>query len=217
MSKQCKTCNKTLWGGNKTGFCVPCLGLQRSGSNNSFHGKVHSMETKQKMSGPRPSVVGEKNPRFNRPHSQETKDLISKKAKQRLQDRPELLDQLKQNGVKSSLTSYRITKPQRSVQAYLDERSIRYKQNGLLDRFSYDFILLDSRCIIEVQGTYWHADPRVYGEGKTELTDRQKFKIAQDILKKEVAETYGYTMYYIWEAEIKNKDFSSIESICQIL
>jgi len=215
--KICKNCLKNLWRGNKTGYCVQCLGKTRCGINNPFGGKTHSKKTKEKMSGPRPSIFGEKNPHYGKKHSEETKKIISEKAKKRLKDRPELLEQLRLNRVKSSSNSFRITKPQRLTQKYLEEHDTHYKINGIIERYSFDFILKDLKIIIEVQGTYWHADPRKYGEGKIPLNERQIYKVSQDIIKKRVAEEYGYKMIYIWEDDIKQNNFSIIEDMGVIL
>jgi very-short-patch-repair endonuclease len=39
---------------------------------------------------------------------------------------------------------------------------------------------------------------------------------AKDELKKEIAKKYGFKLFYIWENEIKNGDFSVLDKIKEV-
>jgi hypothetical protein len=43
------------------------------------------------------------------------------------------------------------------------------------DKFQYDFLIYPN-IIIEVQGDYWHGNPKFYGKNKKPLNQIQVFK-----------------------------------------
>jgi len=158
------------------------------------------------------SHLGTKNSFFGKHHSAATRKILSKKISM-WANTAAGKRHVSNMGLISASKSFRITKPQRLVQKYLDDLSIDYTINGLVARRSYDFVLKEQKMLIEVQGTYWHADPRVYGEFKIPLNKRQQFKVIEDELKKKIAEGAGYKLYYIWELDIKNNDYSALQGV----
>ena len=81
----------------------------------------------------------------------------------------------------------------------LDAAGVDYRWQFPLGPYAYDFLLPD-RLLVEVHGTYWHADPRRY-EGKI-LTPDQRRNRLHDVDKKLFAASRGYRLTVIWEAEI---------------
>lgn len=78
----------------------------------------------------------------------------------------------------------------------------------------FDFRIGD--VIIEIQGDFWHANPKFYSEshelsfpGNVKVTAGDLWK--KDHRKKVLAESRGYTVLYVWESDIRNcknlKDF----------
>ena len=67
---------------NRTKYCFKCA---NSGENNPFYGKVHSDQSKNKISikAKERDISGENNPFYGKTHSKETRELISKKLKER--------------------------------------------------------------------------------------------------------------------------------------
>lgn len=68
----------------------------------------------------------------------------------------------------------------------------------------YDIRLKDSNILIEVNGTFWHADPRIYVA--TDLVGK-KGKLAKDIWKHDLekynaAKQAGFKVIYLWELDI---------------
>lgn len=55
--------------------------------------------------------------------------------------------------------------------------------------------------IIEVQGSYWHSDPRLFNENK--LTPTQKHNKFVDFLKAKWCEKKGIPLVYVWEEDIR--------------
>jgi len=79
-------------------------------------------------------------------------------------------------------------------------------------KFQFDFIIGED-ILLEVQGDFWHANPKIYGGSKKQLYPVQHKKIKLDIIKNAYAKEYGYKIFYIWEDEINRGDFSVIDQI----
>ena len=84
----------------------------------------------------------------------------------------------------------------------LDAAGVDYRWQFPLGPYVYDFLLPD-RLLVEVHGTYWHADPRSY-EGKT-LAPNQCRNILHDVDKKLFAASRGYRLKIVWEADLARR------------
>lgn len=74
----------------------------------------------------------------------------------------------------------------------------------------YDFYIPDSNLIIEVDGDFWHCNPKKFPEPKYET---QKRNLIRDKEKMEWAQENGYKLLRFWEDDINN----NIKSVKQIL
>lgn len=90
---------------------------------------------------------------------------------------------------------------------------MKHKKNT----FQYDFCLQEIPVLIEVNGDFWHANPKYYNEN-----DELKFpgivRLAKNIWKKDkykadTANKYGYKVISIWEDEINKKSDEEVLSI----
>jgi very-short-patch-repair endonuclease len=80
----------------------------------------------------------------------------------------------------------------------------------------YDFLLLDSNILIEVDGDYWYGNKTIFEE----LSEFQKSVQENDKIKEEFAVKNGYKVFRFWEKDIKNKKEevkNKIKQICQKL
>lgn len=100
---------------------------------------------------------------------------------------------------------------------FLDKLGVKYTYQFKAESIGryYDFRIFpdEGGPCIEIQGTYWHADPRIY-EGK-ELTKVQKWDIKVDEIKKKYCDTHNIRLIYIWEKDINenpNKVLSLLEN-----
>jgi G:T-mismatch repair DNA endonuclease (very short patch repair protein) len=84
----------------------------------------------------------------------------------------------------------------------LERAGVDYRWQFPLGPYVYDF-LLPGRLLVEVHGTYWHADPRRY-EGRT-LTPDQRRNLLHDVDKKLFAASRGYRLTVIWEADLTRR------------
>lgn len=75
---------------------------------------------------------------------------------------------------------------------------VRQYEAKEIGRF-YDFKIKNGP-IIEVNGSYWHADKRIYEE--KDLNAVQKKNIYIDTIKRKWAENNGIKIYYFWEKDI---------------
>ena len=75
----------------------------------------------------------------------------------------------------------------------------------------FDFYLQEHNLIIEIQGSYWHGDSRIYEE--KDLNKIQKKNIKVDEYKQKWALTHGIPIYYIWEKDIRENPKMVMEEL----
>lgn len=134
-------------------------------------------------------------------------------------------DFMKEHGTKynrSKISSLNV-----KIQKLLDKNNIQYKtefklsykneQNKKRYKF-YDFHIIGTNILLEINGDYWHANPNKYKSTDTFQFPRNLLT-AQDIwnmdnFKKYIAEVNNYQVEYIWESDIKGQtDEAIIEKI----
>lgn len=148
------------------------------------------------------------------------KELISKNGKKVWSS---LTDEQKTNWLDKSIRSnkcfekhkikgYNVSKLETRIQECFNTLLVKYEPQFVIKigkkyKF-YDFLIKNTNIIFEIQGDYWHANPKYYTEnsiinyvgGKKSASDVWN----KDIEKKEFANSKGYDIIYLWEDEIKN-------------
>jgi len=107
-------------------------------------------------------------------------------------------------------SGYRTSKLETRIEECLKENNISYTHQFLLKinktRRFYDFYLPEFNIIIEVNGDYWHANPKVYKANDiiNYCFGKKKAKEIweKDKKKKEFAKIKGYKVIYIWEKSL---------------
>jgi G:T-mismatch repair DNA endonuclease (very short patch repair protein) len=88
----------------------------------------------------------------------------------------------------------------------LDKLNITYTRRFMVGRRFFDIKI--NNILIDVNGDIWHANPKLYKENDKITFPFKKVKAKhiwqKDKSKKELAESYGYKVFYIWESDIKN-------------
>jgi hypothetical protein len=109
-----------------------------------------------------------------------------------------------------SLNGNNVSKLEKRIYELIgDSRVIHQKHLG---PYSYD--LCFNKKIIEINGTYWHADPRIYKNESQVLVHGKVADIRKkDKLKREYAKEKHYDFMVIWELDYCKNPDSVIESI----
>lgn len=100
---------------------------------------------------------------------------------------------------------------------FLEKLGVKYSyqfEAKDIGRF-FDFFVEPSGPIIEINGGYWHGDPRLY-EAK-DLNATQKHSQRVDEYKKKWALAHGFPIYYFWEKDIRETPSKVLEELRQIL
>jgi len=208
--------------------------IRSSAGEKSYHEKrfrkpVHTKESKKKISDRlrqnyidnpelknKISHIGSSNGMFGRKHSKESIEKMSKGLKQNYKEnKNNIQEQYKLNGALSQKSqNKKKSKPEVLVESWLLLNDFDIEYNYVFGFYAYDFWIKNTNILIEVQGDYWHANPIIYPNREV-LNKQQKEKITRDIQKNTYATKRGFLIYYIWEYDIKNNDFSSLEEkIC---
>ena len=83
---------------------------------------------------------------------------------------------------------------------------------------SYDFYLPNSNILIEVDGDYWHVNPKKYDiNDRDSLTPTQKRDIRVDEMKNKWALLHGIPIYRIWEDDIRNRPNDVMKNLKEII
>lgn len=102
------------------------------------------------------------------------------------------------------------------ISAALTLCDISHTFSYYIKRRQFDFHITHTKIVIEIQGDFWHANPTYY-----KSTDHIKFlnglKSVQsiwddDAAKKETAESYGYTVITLWEADINKLNDEELQT-----
>lgn len=99
---------------------------------------------------------------------------------------------------------------------FLDVLGVKYVRQyeaKEIGRF-YDF-KIENGPILEINGSYWHGDKRIYEE--KDLNGVQKKNIYIDNLKRRWAENNGIEIYYFWEKDIHENPEKILLTLKEIL
>ena len=155
--------------------------------------------------------IGDDNQFYGKHHSDETKRVLAEHARQYMIDHPEHVRKMIQKSLEKQRKGFK-SKIETAVQAELDKRGVKAKYSKILHRkYQFDFLIGDS-ILLEVQGDYWHANPKFYPD-KSKWTQDQIKKVELDERKRKYAEEYGYKIFYIWEDEVKHRKFEVVDEM----
>jgi len=96
---------------------------------------------------------------------------------------------------------------------FLEKYSINFINQYQITNRYYDFYLPDYNLLIEVQGDFWHFNPKLY-------KFPNKYQIAgmeRDVIKAKLAEDSLKGLEFIWEDDIKNNKNKVIEILSKYI
>ena len=169
------------------GLSQTAVGFRLRKSNVSMRGKAN---------------IGAKNGMYGRTHTAEAREKIRAANKRQFSD-PEARKRhaiLTCQQIQSGRTGKAYNKLERRVADWLAERGVAYIQQYRVGTYIFDFFLPNPYTLIEVQGRFWHADPRFYDP--EHLSSVQKHNIQNDIRKAVYAIQHGFCIRYFWEDDI---------------
>ena len=92
------------------------------------------------------------------------------------------------------------TEPQKIVDTILNNLKIEFKREEPFGFFTVDNYLQPYNLIIEVQGDYWHTNPKKF---TSSITKVQYDRIGRDKAKHSyIKNQYGIDILYLWESDI---------------
>jgi very-short-patch-repair endonuclease len=102
------------------------------------------------------------------------------------------------------------------VEKALLNYQVTFRKNVSMFKYNYDFVFDDLKVIIEIQGDYWHANPKIYNENSVMIGGKLAKELwAKDLKKKNIAEENGFKVFYFWEKDIRGHPDSVIEDFLQ--
>jgi G:T-mismatch repair DNA endonuclease (very short patch repair protein) len=204
-----------------------------TGNNNGMFGKTNKLkgkkysdvygveksdEIKSKLSEYRKNnpidVKGEKNPMFGKipknkgtKQTDEVKKNLSLKAIERYKNlSTEEKEKRKNLWIEKVLipllNNKKKTKPELVFEKLLDSLNIEFNDEVPIGFYIVDYLIND--IIFEIQGDYWHANPKYYDINLINKT--QTNNVNRDKSKKTYLTNRGYKVFYIWEDEFKNEE-----------
>lgn len=108
--------------------------------------------------------------------------------------------------------------PERIIREWFTQKGIEHRQEVQLEvgsKWFFDFQVSNTNLLVEVQGDYWHCNPRLYS---APINNYQMWARRRDFAKRDYAKNLGYYVLAVWEYDLKsNKDdvFSSIERVIE--
>ena len=114
----------------------------------------------------------------------------------------------------SSLNGSFISVLESRIYSLLDDSSI--DRQLFLGRYAYDFGKRSSKKIVEINGTYWHADPRVFQNIEDKLVHGTVQEIREKDEKKiSYAKSLGWQVLVVWELDYCKSPNEVIRSIVE--
>jgi hypothetical protein len=107
---------------------------------------------------------------------------------------------------------------ERRILNILFDKQLEFVSQYRIKNKFFDFHLINTNILIEVNGDYWHANPLIYNENDL-ISYPGKFISAKEVwqreeIKKQLAISNNYIVVYLWENEI-NK--SSDDGLIKLL
>jgi very-short-patch-repair endonuclease len=185
--------------------------ISRLGSGNPMFGKDPWNKGLNKETSPIINRIAEK--RIGSHHTEESKEKMSESAKKRLvhghtghkhsEETKRIIAQKTIEAIQRGVFSHTKSKPHVAMALILDELGIKYKEEESIDYWLFDFFLVDYNIYLEVDGDYFHVNPKFYPDGPK--TKTQKVNFYRDKKKNQFCKDNQIAVIRCWENEIINQ------------
>ena len=105
------------------------------------------------------------------------------------------------------------TKLEKEFQTILNSLGVSYIFQYAVNGYNYDFYIPDKNILIEVDGDWWHCNPKLNIQPAYES---QKHTIEHDLIKNKIALDNGYQLLRFWEQDITSNRFEVIANLMEI-
>lgn len=234
LNKKCKVCGCKLLDSNKTGYCGKHR--PRTGKDNPFYEKHHSNETKEhfrKTSSESTKKLWQNDEYRNKviSHATGVKRTDEFKETQRQNALKQYEDihqhELRSKNMKQSWQEGKITKvKQRSTNVSKQEIKFFEMLSNFIDidkntTLSYiedkkrKWLFPDAvieNIVVEYNGSFWHADPRIYKADDIIHHNISAQTIWDEDKRKKVQyEKLGYTVIYVWSKDFLDDNIKCVK------
>jgi len=105
------------------------------------------------------------------------------------------------------------TKLEKEFQTILNSLGVSYIFQYAVNGYNYDFYIPDKNILIEVDGDWWHCNPKLNIQP---VYESQKHTIEHDLIKNKIALDNGYQLLRFWEQDITSNRFEVIANLMEI-
>ena len=183
----------------------------RKGKNNPLYGKHLSEEVKKKISN---TMKGKHNA-FGYRHSAKTKKRISNimKGKHHSEVTKQKIRESMILRIQNYSGHYKNTKPELKMKDILNFLNIPFKHQFRLGNHLFDFHILNTNILIEVDGDYYHGNPKKFSKlNKIQIENKQR-----DIKHNKIAKTNNFILLRFWQDDILHNEKIVIEELRRFL
>lgn len=92
---------------------------------------------------------------------------------------------------------------ERRIQSLLEKARLPFRTHVFINGYNFD-ILVGDNLLIEVQGDFWHANPRIYIASDIMLGNKTASDIWDKDLRKKASIQSKYNLLVYWEMDINN-------------
>ncbi len=191
--------------------CSEKAKVERKGSGNPMYGKDSWNKGLTKENSEILFLISKN--RLGTTFSEETKKKQSDSAKKReihghtgkkhTEETKQVLRDKTLANIKKGIFKHTKTKPHICLASILEELDIKYEEEKILDKWCFDFYLIDYDIYLEADGDYFHSNPKRYPNGPESKT--QKRNNYRDNIKNSFCKEKKITCKRFWESDILNK------------
>jgi G:T-mismatch repair DNA endonuclease (very short patch repair protein) len=206
---------------NENRKCVKCMGESFNGEGNHFYGKIHSKESKEKISKSRKGkATGDKNSMANLVWRKKASNNLKKKwdSGEMEHARKIMSDTMKETRRSGKLKSVMRSKKEKEIIVEIKKMGYVVEHSLRVETKICDIFIPSLNLIIEYNGDYWHCNPKKY---KSDYFNQKKQKTAKELWdydkhKIDLIREKGYNLEIVWESDLK-KDHTLINKLIKHL
>lgn len=166
---------------NEKCVCVKCMGKSFIGEGNHFYNKTHSNESKEKISKSRKGkAIGDKNSMANLVWRKKASNNLKKKwdGGEMEHARKIMSDTMKETRRSGKLKSVIRSKKEKEIIVEIKKMGYVVKHSFRVDTKICDVFIPSLNLIIEYNGDYWHCNPKKYDP---DYFNQKKQKTAKEL------------------------------------